>query len=434
MSNYLSSAENVRRKSRGRIVYAVAFSAAAAGGLGLLWALRGLLLPLAIGFFMAYLCLPLIGYLKDKGFSHFWAILFLTVLFSLLLFASLNLARTIIPDKQTGLELKVRARYKVNDKFNSLMGLDNDHRRGNWFYSIAGQELEPLREGLDAVLALSAEEELLFSSYYHAPEGFQARPLVEKYWQYHQANQARDREKLKIPGQVRAGSSDVLFASRGAGSHGSLLRTIIGTASLWLVTPLVFLTLLFDDGRLKQSLIRSVPNRYFELTLTVVENINAALGRYLRGTALECCMVGVSFCLCLLLIGVDLRWAVTIGAIAGTANAIPFLGTAIGLLVGIMYAVMVENISPVLPFINDSNLIIAIVAAVFLVHLVDNAIFQPYILGSAVNLHPLVVILGVMGGSLLFGFAGLLFAIPSIIVLKVVVSTSFQQLRAYYII
>jgi len=237
-----------------------------------------------------------------------------------------------------------------------------------------------------------------------------------------------------MPGQGKASASDVLFAKTDGGRHSSLLRTIISTASLWLVTPLVFLTLLFDDGRLKQGLIRSVPNRYFELTLTVIDNINAALGRYLRGTALECFLVGVSFSLCLFLIGVDPRWSVIIGAIAGVANAIPFLGTAIGMIVGIMYAVMAENISPLLPFINDNNLIIAIAASVFLVHLADNAIFQPYILGSAVNLHPLVVILGVMGGTLLFGFAGMLFAIPSIIVFKVVVATTFRQLRAYYII
>lgn len=434
MSRYLTSEENRRRERRSRLVYAVALGMAGGGGIWLLWALRGLLLPLAIGVVMAYLCLPLVGYLKDRGFSHFWAIIFLSGLFCLLLFSALNLAGSIVPDKQSELELKVRARYKLNDKFDRLMGLDNQARRGNWLYSLAGQELVPLRDGIDTILTLSGEEQQLFSRYYQGADGLPGRPVPEKYWQYQQANQDRDREKLKITGQGKASATDVLLARKEGERHRSLLRTIISTASLWLVTPLVFLTLLFDDGRLKQGLIRSVPNRYFELTLTVIDNINAALGRYLRGTALECFMVGVSFSLCLFLIGVDPRWSVIIGAIAGSANAIPFLGTAIGLIVGILYGVMAENISPLLPFVNDSNLILAIVAAVFLVHLADNAIFQPYILGSAVNLHPLAVIMGVMGGTLLFGFAGMLFAIPAIIVLKVVVATTFRQLKAYYII
>lgn len=434
MSSYLSSEENRRRERRARIVYAVALTMAGLGGVALLWALRGLMLPLAIGVVMAYLCMPLIGRFKDKGFSHFWAIICLSGSFCLLLFTALNLAGSIVPDKQTELELQVRARYKLNNKFNQLMGLDNAAHRGNWLYSLAGQELEPIRGGIDAILTLSAEDEQLFVRYCQAADLLHGRSVPEKYWQYHQANLARDREQLKMPGQGKVNATDVLLAKTEGGRHSSLLRTIISTASLWLVTPLVFLTLLFDDGRLKQGLIRSVPNRYFELTLTVIDNINAALGRYLRGTALECFLVGVSFSFCLFLIGVDPRWAVIIGAIAGVANAIPFLGTAIGLIVGILYAVMAENISPQLPFVNESNLILAIALSVFLVHLADNAIFQPYILGSAVNLHPLVVILGIMGGALLFGFAGMLFAIPTIIVFKVVVSTTFRQLRAYYII
>lgn len=434
MSNYLSSEENRRRERRARRVYVVALTMAGLGGASLLWALRGLMLPLAIGVVMAYLCLPLIGRLKDKGFSHFWAILFLSGFFCLLLFSALNLAGSIIPDKQTELELQVRARYKVNDKFNRLMGLDNETHRGNWLYSLAGQELEPLRGGIDQILTLSAEEQQQFAGFYQAGVGPRGRTVPEKYWLYNLANQARDREQLKMPGQRKLNATDIFFAKKETGPHSSLLRTIISTASLWLVTPLVFLTLLFDDGRLKQSLIRSVPNRYFELTLTVIDNINAALGRYLRGTALECFMVGISFSTCLFLIGVDPRWSIIIGAIAGIANAIPFLGTAIGLIVGILYTVMAENITPLLPFVNESNLILAIVAVVFLVHLVDNAVFQPYILGSAVNLHPLIVILGVMGGTFLFGFAGMLFAIPAIIVFKVVTFTTFRQLRAYYII
>jgi predicted PurR-regulated permease PerM len=129
-----------------------------------------------------------------------------------------------------------------------------------------------------------------------------------------------------------------------------------------------------------------------------------------------------------------MRWAAAIGAIAGLANAIPFLGPLIGLIIGLLYAVMSEEINPILPFINDYNLLPAIVAAVALVQLLDNAIFQPYILGSAVDLHPLAVILGVIGGALLFGFAGMLLAIPVIMVIKVVVTTFFRQLRAYYLI
>ena len=129
-----------------------------------------------------------------------------------------------------------------------------------------------------------------------------------------------------------------------------------------------------------------------------------------------------------------MQWAATIGIIAGLANAIPFLGPGIGLLVGVLYAIMAEDVSPVLPFIDGENLLLAILVVVAIVQLADNALFQPYVLGSAVDLHPLTVILGVTGGAVIFGFTGMLFAIPVIMVIKVIVSTLFRQFRAYYII
>ena len=64
----------------------------------------------------------------------------------------------------------------------------------------------------------------------------------------------------------------------------------------------------------------------------------------------------------------------------------------------------------------------------------DNTIFQPLVLGKAVNLHPLVVVIGVTGGSIVGGFWGMLLAIPTIVVFKVVISTLYQQAKEYYII
>ena len=77
---------------------------------------------------------------------------------------------------------------------------------------------------------------------------------------------------------------------------------------------------------------------------------------------------------------------------------------------------------------------LAVVAVVMLVHLLDNAIFQPLVVGKAVNLHPLVVILGVFGCSMMFGFAGLIFAIPTIVIVTTVVKTFFTGLERYKII
>jgi len=438
MSNYLTSEESLRRQNRATVVYSTATVLTLVVTVYLLWALREMILPAIIGMVMAYICLPLIGYLKDKGLPRLWAVICLSALFCLFLFSTINLVGNIIPDQKTELELQVRFSYKINEKFNRIMGLEDGRKTGNWFYTLFGKELEPLRGSLADVLRLSEEDHQLFSEFYRQEKKAGLDPLTERYWQYHQANRQRDAEKTKLAKKPRrkaaTGEKPPAAAGENSGGRSSLLLMIFNALSLWLITPLVFLVLLFDDGKLKKSLVRAVPNRYFELTLTILENINEALGRYLRGTAIECFLVGTSFTLCLFLVGLDMQWAATIGIIAGLANAIPFLGPGIGLLVGVLYAIMAEDVSPVLPFITGENVLLAIIAVVAIVQLADNALFQPYILGSAVDLHPLTVILGVTGGAVIFGFAGMLFAIPAIMVIKVVVSTLFRQFRAYYII
>lgn len=433
MNNCLTNEENQARLKRARRVYA---AAAVFGGLALvylLWALRDLILPAVIGMVIAYICLPLIGYLRARGFSRFWAVITLFGCFWLALFTVVSLISGAIPDKKKELELQVRVRYKIDEKFDRLMGIDTG-RKGNWLYKLTGRELQPLKDQLDRVLRLSESERLLFEEFYrHPEEAGGLEPVPEKYRQYYQANRRRDFETAKAR-QSGEEQHPGLAAPAGSGEETSLLVMIVDALSLWLITPLVFLVLLFDDGRLKKTFVRWVSNRYFEVSLTVLDNINEALGKYLRGTALECFLVGLFFTFLLLVVGLEIEWAATIGLIAGLSNAIPFLGPVIGLVVGLLYAVLAEEIAPLVPLVTIDNLPVAILAVVAVVQFLDNAVFQPYILGSAVDLHPLVVIFGVMGGAVLFGFAGMLFAIPAIVVIKVVVATMFREMRAYYII
>ena len=438
MSNYLTNEERLLRERRARIVYLISSILFIALSFYLIWALRELILPAVIGMVMSYICLPILGRLKDKGFSHFWAVICLSGLFCLILFSAINTAGNLIPDQKTELELQVRIRYKLDEKFNHIMGLSDNKKGGNWFYGLFGNELEPLKTEVDEALRLSRKDGKLFKNFFQTPEEMGVDPVLERYWEYHQANLQRDREKEKLARtKVRVVKSTPSFETvpgPGQSRETSLLVMIFDAISLWLITPLVFLILLFDDGKLKKSFVHAVPNQYFEMTLTILDNINEALGRYLRGTFLECTLVGLCFTIFLSLIGLDMQWAATIGIIAGLANAIPFLGPAIGLLVGMVYAIMAEDVSSVLPFINSENLLLAILVVVAIVQLADNAIFQPYVLGNAVDLHPLTVILGVMGGAVIFGFAGMLFAVPVIMVVKVIISTLFRQFRAYYIV
>ena len=108
--------------------------------------------------------------------------------------------------------------------------------------------------------------------------------------------------------------------------------------SAWMLAPLIFVFLGFDNGQIRRFFISLVPNRYFELSLTVLDRLDDAIGRYLRGTLMECFLVGLTLIVGLILLGIPMGIAVAIGVVSGLLNAIPFLGTAIALVIGVGYA------------------------------------------------------------------------------------------------
>ncbi len=69
-----------------------------------------------------------------------------------------------------------------------------------------------------------------------------------------------------------------------------------------------------------------------------------------------------------------------------------------------------------------------------LAHVLDNAIFQPVLVGKAVNLHPLAIVLGVAAGGVGFGVVGVLLAIPALVIIKTGLETLFSGLRDYRLI
>lgn len=353
--------------------------------------------------------------------------------------------KSIIPNDRQALELKIRMQYKFNDKVEQLLHVNTLTGEGGGIYELLKSEIRPALSHLNDLLALSPSELKSFVKYVNHPDIKQRPPLA--YILYFQSNMRfikaakadntvsaaaaaqRHPSSLEL-GQASPVSENHLFEQR----QGAALGELWGVLSTWLVMPLVFIFLLFDDGQVLRFFLRMIPNRYFEVSMMVVKEVDEAVGRYLRGTLLECSLVGVTLAIGLFIIGVSLPVSLAIGFIAGMTNAIPFLGPFIGLVVGLTYALIAENIQPLFPFIGAEDIFIGVIVCVAITQVLDNVVFQPIVLGNAVNLHPLVVVLGVVGGSVSFGFSGMLLAIPAIVVIKTVVETSFKELKAYKII
>ena len=213
------------------------------------------------------------------------------------------------------------------------------------------------------------------------------------------------------------------------------IATLGHILSTWIIAPLIFLFLLRDTGEIKRGLLRMIPNRLFEPALACVPaDLDCALGDYMRGIFLECSLLGLTVTLLLAIVGVPPRWAIAIGIFAGATNVVPYLGSAVALMGGLAYALLAEEIHPLLPMVNTENVAIWVIAAVGVAELLKNVFYEPLVLGGAVKLHPLVVVIGVVGAGILFDLAGVLLAIPTITVVKVFVSSTARQLKAYGLI
>jgi predicted PurR-regulated permease PerM len=430
MSNGQDFEQIARERKTRRTVFYLTFAALTLIVAGfLVWKLSGLILPIIVGALLAFVFRPVKERFKIRWLPHEVQVLCSFAVIGLVLFFAFNTLRKHIPDEEQKLEFKVRLKYKLNEKYRQLVAKPAEEK-SNAVAPLLEKELGPLMDKFNQSFALNSEERELFLKY---AAGYNGKPPVEsKFVDYFRANQHTGKYVIPEKASANAGPPIAPVSAQPAAAGESV--SLENKLSAWMLVPLIFIFLGFDNGQIRRFFIGLVPNRYFELSLTVVDRLDDAIGKYLRGTLTECFLVGLTLTLGLVLLGIPLSIAVAIGVVAGLLNAIPFVGTAMALLIGVGYALIAENVRPLIPGLNPNNLALYVAILVVITHVLDDVVFQPFVLGGAVNVHPLVVVIAIISGSLLMGLWGMLFAIPAVVVVKTAVATFFKELKAYRII
>lgn len=201
------------------------------------------------------------------------------------------------------------------------------------------------------------------------------------------------------------------------------ILTSAGSALMMLViVPFIAFFFLKDGEDIIRSFIALVPNRYFEMTLNVVHKIGIQLGRYVRAWLTEAAIVGILAIVGLSLLGV--RYAIIIGAVAGVANLIPYLGPIVGAIPAIIVS-FVQNGNP--------DLFLPIVALFVAIRLVDDIVIVPTVYSRGVSVHPLTVVLLILVSAELKGIVGMVLAIPLYTVFRVIIKETYWGLESYTI-
>ncbi len=203
---------------------------------------------------------------------------------------------------------------------------------------------------------------------------------------------------------------------------GSSIGTMAGYAVNFAIVPFITYFILAEWDVTLKKLIERVPNKYFEMTLNVINKIQTDLVGYLRGWILDSIIIGILSVVGYYMIGV--KYAALIGIIAGVANLIPYVGPIVGAVPAFLVSVTQYG---------DFRLLLPIVIQTFAVQMIDNIIVQPLCFAKTVDMHPLTVILVLVIGNELMGVAGMLLAIPIATILKASAIETYWGLKNYHI-
>lgn len=216
--------------------------------------------------------------------------------------------------------------------------------------------------------------------------------------------------------QVAASGDDVwttILAKVRVG--GSALLGWIATLTL---VPVVLFYLLLDWHAIVARIEGAIPRRYASKTVEMARESDELLAQYLRGQLLVMLVLAVYYSAALAFIGLDV--ALPVGVLTGLLGFVPYLGFGLGLLLALVAAL--------LQFAGWSAVIW--VAVIYILgQLIESFILTPRLVGERIGLHPLAVIFALMAFGELFGFAGVLLALPASAVLMV----GFRHVRHHYL-
>lgn len=194
----------------------------------------------------------------------------------------------------------------------------------------------------------------------------------------------------------------------------SLVKLISYLISL-VIAPVFAFYILKDIEQIKNSVTLTIPRKYRSDVLAIGRDIEEIISAFLRGHLLVCIIVGVLTGFGMFLIGLD--FALIIGVIAGVAELVPFLGPLIAAIPAISLALLVSRETAVYATI-----------VILIVQQLENSVISPKILGESMGLHPLIVIFSIMAGGELYGFLGILIAVPVAATLKVILRYIYLKL------
>jgi predicted PurR-regulated permease PerM len=223
----------------------------------------------------------------------------------------------------------------------------------------------------------------------------QLKPLLERLG----ANGALPEMQTSVGNLISQGIAWIATFLQGLWSGG---QALLGIFSLLVVTPVVAFYMLVDWDRMVRTVDSWMPVSQRETIRVIAHDIDRAIAGFVRGQALVCIILGSFYAAGLTVIG--LNFGALIGMTAGLLSFIPYVGSLTGLILSMGVAIV--------QFWPDWTMIAATLGIFIFGQFVEGNILSPKLVGDSVGLHPVWLMFALLAFGALFGFVGLLLAVP----------------------
>lgn len=210
----------------------------------------------------------------------------------------------------------------------------------------------------------------------------------------------------------KLGMSNFDFSSMLVGVKSTFSKIFIA-----ILVPIFVFYLLNDKEIFIKKLKEMIPEKYREQSIEIGKKMDKSVFKYVKGKILMAIYVGVAVGIFLGIIGVD--FALVIGIITMFADIIPYIGPFLGLAPATVFALLD----------SPTKAIFVIIMFLFL-QWTENNIVGPKIMSDQLGYHPMIVLIITIAGGFLFGFIGMIFALPLVIAIEVVYRYYMENIKA----
>lgn len=193
---------------------------------------------------------------------------------------------------------------------------------------------------------------------------------------------------------------------------GSIIGTVTQIVTGLITIPVVLYYLLLQGHELPNNILRVIPTKQKKWVSRLLYQSNRKISQYIRGQIVVAVCVAIMFAIGYAVIG--LEYAVSLAVISGILNIIPYLGSFIAFIPAFIIAL-----------ITSPMMIFKLFIVLMIEQTLESRFIQPLVLGNNLNIHPVTIILILLGSGQLFGLMGVILGVPVYAVFKVIVKELF---------